>query len=350
MREIVKKEWSALKPIWDGLIQENPIATPFQSYEFLSFTGKGKPQRKDLFRTIGLRELNLVLYIDHTPIAIAPLLYKTKKGKSTVYLRGHFTVANQLDLIYTSLSYDDFKFLMDGIRNTLGEVSFFLDRIYCQSQTSDYLKKYLPSAEISEIESFAIPIPKHYDDWYQSLRKSARQKLNNTKNRMAKDGVRCETSFYIGEKIDSAIYKDMIFVCVDRFLVKNRFRFGPLQYLVKKVLQFFLIKDKVSQWLRTTNNCFHVIVYMNGEIAAFTCGLICNNKRILLNRLAIYTKFGRYNPGGVLLSSAVGYLIEQNAAGNTDIDKLDMSQGGQGGMSYKAAYGGEVYYNYIFNE
>lgn len=350
MKEIVKRDWAELASIWNELFDQNPVASPFQSYEFLSLTGKGKPQREDLFRTLGLKELNVVLYKDHQPVAIAPMLFKTKKGKTIVYFRGHFTVANHLDLIYAALDYEDFQFLMDGIRDMLGGVSFFLDRVYCQSPTSGYLKQYLSSAEIQEHECFAIPIPIHYEDWYCGLHKSHRQKINNTNNRIAKDDILCETTFVVGEQVDSAIYNKMILVYADRFMVKNNFGCGPFHSIVKKILQIFLLHDKITQWLKTADQRVHVIVTMNNEIAAFTSGLICKDKRILCSRLAINTKYGRYSPGAVLLSSIVGYLAQQREAGKTDVEKLDLSQGCRSGMNYKTAYGGEVYYNYTFME
>ena len=350
MREIMNKKWSELPSIWNELVKGNPIATPFQSYDFLTFTGKGKPLRNDIFRTLGLRELNLVLYSDHTPVAIAPMLYKKCKGKTTVYFRGHFTVANHLDLIYTSLSYDDFVYLMDGIREILGDVSFFLDRVYCKSPTSEYLKTYLSSATIQEHECFAVPVPMQYDDWYKSLTKSRREKIRQSKNRLAKDHVDCSVSYFAGEKIDAAIYREMISVYADRFLVKNRYVFGSLNHLAKKALQIFLLKDKMSQWLNSDDNSFHVVVFMNHEVAAFSSGLISKDKRILGCRFAIYTKYQRYSPGTVLISSTIDYLAAQKQADTLDLAELDMGQGGGDGMTYKTTYGGEVYYNYTFIE
>ena len=350
MKVIKKKEWFELQSVWNDLIDKNPIATPFQSYEFLTLTGKGRPRCNDVFRTIGLHELNLVLYSDNVPIAIAPLLYKIKKGKATVYFRGHFTGANQLDLIYSNISYDDFVFLMDGIRKLLGNVSFFLDRVYCKSPTSDYLKKYLSSAEIQEHECYAIHIPKKYDDWYNGLHKSRREKYRQIKNRVAKDNVQCTTSYFVGEKIDSAIQKEINLVYVDRYMSRCKYGFGPFKCFVKKAMQDYLKKDKMSQWLNHTDDSFHVIVYMNHEIAAFANGVICKDKRMLGSRLAMNMKFSRYTPGAVLFSSMISYLSEQNEAGKIDIEYLDMGQGGHGNMAYKATYGGEVYHNYTFIE
>lgn len=348
MKKVVVKEWSELKDIWNELISKNPIATPFQSYEFLSLTGKGKPSHKDFFRLLGLWEFNAVLYDDTEPIAIAPLLVKTRHGKSIAYFRGYFTVANQLDMIYATLRYSDFTILMDGIRKCLGNVCFHLDKIYSQSPTSDYLKTYLSSAKIYENECFEITIPETYDDWYNGLHKSVRQNLRTAKNRMATDHVECRTKFYIGTNIDPAIYKEMMYVYADRFLVKNSLRFGPLRYLAKKALYLFILKDRVTRWLNKTDTCYHVIVYMNDKVAAFTSGLIYQDKRIHGSRHAINKEFGKYKPGAVLHSATIAYLAEQNYAGKIDVQKLDLGQGGSGGMAYKAALGANVYYTYSF--
>ena len=350
MRKIVKKEWSELPSIWQPLFDGNPLATPFQSYEFLTFTGKGKPIRNDWFRTVGLQELNLVLYSDNNPIAIAPMLYKTKNGKSKVYFRGHFAAAAHLDLIYASLSYDDFVYLMDGIRTILGEVSFFLDRVYSKSPTSEYLKTYLSTAEIQEHECFSIPTPDTYDDWRKGLSKSRRATLKLCKNRIAKDHVECTVSCFVGEKMDDATLKEMMSVYADRFLARNHYIFGSFNHLSKKALQVYLMEDKLTRWINNADNNFHVVVYMNHKIAAFASGLIGKDKRMLGCRLAIYTKFKRYSPGTVLISSAMQYLADRKAAGKHDIEEFDMGQGGHDGMIYKQKHGGKVYYNYTFIE
>ena len=350
MHKIVKKEWSELQPIWNELVTANPVATPFQSYEYLSFTKKGKPSHKAPFRLCGVRELNVVLYSDNKPIAIAPMLYKKQKGKTTVYLRGQFTALNQLDFIYADLCYDDFKFLMDGIRDLLGDVSFFFNRIYFLSPTKDYLKQYLPSAEMQKHEGFAIPIPKTYDDWYKSLSKSVRATLNLSRNRIKKDNIQCTTKFYFGDTLDSDTYEEMLSVYVDRFLIKNNIRLGILKPLAKKVLSVYVHKEKMMRFISNSSHSYHIVVYMNHQIAAFGNGLLCNNKRMLGSKLAINSAFKRYSPGAVLIRSSIEYLSEQKDSGGIAIDQFDMGRGGEGGMAYKRSYGGEPYYNYTFIE
>jgi len=52
-----------------------------------------------------------------------------------------------------------------------------------------------------------------------------------------------------------------------------------------------------------------------------------------------------YCPGGILLSSTVKHIIEQNNIDTLVIKELDLSQGVQDGMSYKKRYSGLVHYN-----
>lgn len=349
MRNVIEKNWDELSALWPGLFDANIYTTPYQSYEYLTLTGKGKSQRQDLFRLLGVKELNLVLYKDNEAIAIAPLLIKRKKNKQIVYLRGHFTTTYNLDFVYKpDWSYDDFAFLMDSIRDLLGNVSFYFDRVMEWSATYKYLKKYFASGKIEKHECISIPVPHSYDDWLQSLHKSIRRNITKYYNRLERDNINWSVDYYCGEEIDKDTCKKMMIVYAHRFLVKNNFHFGPLKKLVIKILVMMLLRDKITHFLNKSEHSFHSILYMNNEIAAFTSGIICKDKRIAFSRMAINTECAKYGPGGVLLSSMVEHVVEQNQKGNLDIKELDLDQNGYGGMAYKYSYGGIEYYNYNF--
>lgn len=351
MRNVVEKKWHELSLYWSELFNKNIHLTPYQSYEFLTLTGKGKPQRKDLFRLLGLKELNLVLYKDNEVIAIAPLLIKKKNKKHIVYLRGHFTTAYNLDFIYKpDWSYNDFKFLMDYVRSLLWNVSFYFDRMVDTSVTCEYMKDYFTSGHIEKQECVSIPVPQSYDDWFMSLSKSIRRNITRYTNGLKRDNINWYVDFYCGDEIDDHTCKKMMTVYANRFLVKNNFRFGPFSKLILTILVKMLMKDKITKYLNKSKENFHAILYMNNRIAAFTSGIICKDKRIAFSRLAIDTEFAKYGPGGVLLSSAVRYVIEQNKNRILNISEMDMAQGGGGGMSYKYAYGGKDHYSYDFTD
>jgi hypothetical protein len=71
---------------------------------------------------------------------------------------------------------------------------------------------------------------------------------------------------------------------------------------------------------------------------------------VLIARLAINTKYARYSPGGILISSTLNFIIEQNKLRNLDICILDLAQSDHKDRTYKIAYGGEQYYHYNFFE
>ncbi len=348
MRAIIIKQWAEISSIWKKIYDNNPAAASFQSYEFLSFTGKGKSQRKNILRLAGVKELNVVLYNDDEPVVIAPLLVKKQKDGHFVCMRGHFTTADHLDFIYADLSYEDIEFLLDGIRNLLGKVTFLFDRVPDRFISCQFFKRYFATTLIEKHEAYAIPVPARYEDWFGNLHKSVRQNLRTAMNRIAKDQLALSTDFYVGTAVDSKTYNEMLSVYADRFLVKNRFNFGPLKTLVKKLLLFILVRDKASQWLNKAANNFHAVLLLNNEIAAFASGLIFKDKRVMLSRLNMLTKYSKYSPGGLLISSMVKYFVEQKEAGKLDIDIMDLSQGGHKKSSYKISYGGQLYYNYVF--
>lgn len=349
MREIVEKSWDELSPVWHALYDHSATATPFQSYEFLAFTGKGKPYRKDMFRLFGIKEWNLVLYQDGKAVAIAPLLVKKSHQKHMVYLRGQFTTANQLDFIYEDWSYDDFRFLMDYIKEKLANASFSLERISERTVTCRYLKEYFSSGEIVENECFSIPIAASYEAWLKSLSKSARHNLSTHYNRLKRDEKEWFVCFCRGSEVDQCLCKKLMWVYADRFIIKNKFKFGSFTKLVTYVLRRYLMKDQMTRWMNSRAENVHAVLYIGSEVAAFSSGVICRDKRILLSRLAIFTKYGKYSPGGILISSMIKHIIEQNESGAMDIAELDLSQGGGGGMSYKQAYGGKIHYCYEFH-
>jgi hypothetical protein len=140
----------------------------------------------------------------------------------------------------------------------------------------------------------------------------------------------------------------MLSVYADRFLVKNRFRFGPLHSAVKVLLLTILINDRISQWLRQAENNFHAILYINGRVAAFASGLVHKNGRLVVDRLNMLTPYARYSPGGLLISTMIRHITELNASRRVPINQMDLSQEGRKENSYKISYGGQLYYNYTF--
>ena len=351
MREIAAKKWHELKTDWQRLYDANAAASPFQSYEFLSLTGKGSLFYREPFRLAGLKELNLVLYKDSKPVAAAALLHKRIKGRHICFLRGHFTAANYLDIIYTrDFDYTDFQALMDEAKKRLDNVEFQFDRVRDDSATCRYLTKYFADGHIDRCECACISLEQSYDGWLQSLHKSSRQSLNNRRNRLLTDRADWSSDIRRGCDVDKSTYKKAMRVCAERYMTKKAFRFGPLSGLAKSALTVLLHRDKLSQWASQSADSLVALLRINGEIAAFASMVVCQDKRVSGIRFAISAHFARYSPGGFLLSELVRYLIEARQKGELDADQLDMGQGVSGGASYKYAYGGETCYLYFFSD
>ncbi len=348
MREITEKKWGELSKIWQELYRGNGWATPFQSYEYLTLTGKGKVYYKEPFRLAGLKECNLLLYRDGKAIAVAPLLIKKQNGNTVIHFRGHFTKACCLDFIYDeTFGYEDFEFLMNSIKSKFIKPTFFWDRVREESPTCEYMKKYI--GETTQTKTcFFIPIPESHEVWLKGLHKSIRNNLSNRNHRLQRDQIDVKMKVYSGREVDDATHKKMMAVYADRYLTKNKYHFGPFKLPCLGMMQYILKKDKLTQWLKKSACNFHAVLFFDDKIAAFTSGLSCKGRRIVLMRLAIKTQYAKYAPGNVLLNHVIRHITEQNHRGITDIRELHLGEGGSNGMEYKQAHGGVGHHLYTF--
>ena len=165
---------------------------------------------------------------------------------------------------------------------------------------------------------------------------------------MERNHLDCSFQFICGEKLDSSLCRRMMWVYADRFLVKNGFNFGPLRKPVAWALRAFLLRDRMTRWMNRQEGNFHAVMFVGADVAAFLSGLVFKDKRLLISRLNINTKYAWYGPGNLLVSATMRHVIEQNRAGKMDIRELDLSQGGDDGMAYKRALGGKVHHTYVF--
>ena len=345
MLNILEKSWMEISPIWEEIYKNNENASAFQTYAFLDFTGRGKAYRKDLFRLVGVKERNFVLYDDDKPLAIAPMLVKRKKDRNFVYLKGHFTAANDLDFIHQGWSYEEFRFMMDGIRNHISNAYFFIDRIYEKSVTCTHLKKYMAKAHPNIC--VYISVPQSYEDWYLTLSKSVRANTIKYKNRMQKDVVQWTAHYITGKPVDKQTSKKMMRILSQRLLVKNHFHLGIFSSLAARFIQAALERDQLTKWLKIAPENIHVLLYMNNELAAFISGLVCRGGQISLSQIAMDARFARYQPGGLLFSCLIKYLTEQKNNGGIAVNRLEL---GGGNAPYKYQFGGQTQYYYTFTD
>lgn len=178
--------WNRLKTEIMSITDENPSLTPYQSWDYLNYTGKGFTARHPQ-KMLGLRSMTFCLYRGDQVVTIAPLL---QQG-NTLCLRGQYTGAGNLDLIYRpDFSYEEFSFLMDAIRKRCGKAQWTVDRVSEKSLLLDYWQRYtaqFPDVSVTKETCVEIMMQESYDAWYHSLSKSVRQNLRTSYNRANTD-------------------------------------------------------------------------------------------------------------------------------------------------------------------
>ncbi len=230
--------------------------------------------------------------------------------------------------MYIKRYYEGYKFLFDDL---------LYDSIISRSGC---LKKNTQS--YTTRECFAINISGDRETWFSGLTKSTRQNLRTAYNRMKTDNVTYKLEQY--EKAPNYI-KMQLYI-----LYKKR-----LNEIIDKeeIIKDDRFIDKLKIYFHCNTNVFFlgssilkrgkiVVMYMNDKPSAFWIHF-SENDGIIVPRLSIDTSFGRYSPGGILISE---YLNKNINNINTSNFRLDLSRGNE---PYKKVYGGKLYYNYMLH-
>lgn len=330
-----------IKEIVDELYKDNVWLTPYQSFDYLAFTGKGFTARHPE-NMLFLRERNFILYRNNIPIAVAPLLVNGLKTK-VVQLRGIYTGAGNLDLIYRQdISYEEFLFLMEEIKNEMGFAQFIFSRISQKSLICDYLERYVSSIDgVKEDDEncYEIIVPDSYDEWNKSLSKSTRQNIRTSYNRLDTDGKTIKYIYGNESTIPESIFSEIMEVAGKR---ASEYAHSDGKF-IQKAYTFLKKRDPVVRFLQQHNKCFYATVYIDELLAASMIGLFSNDGRMIIPRLSYDSSFSRYSPGGILINETMKIFSEE--AVFDGVKSLDLSRGDE---KYKTVYGGIKHQNYAF--
>ena len=154
--EFVKK-FNIVKDDIDSLYNNNPFMSPYQSFDFLSITGKGMTDKQP-WLTLFMRELNAVCRnTNGDVIVVAPMLYQRKNDGCHVWLRGVWTSAGHLDFVYDpeQYSYEIFSEIIDETVKKLGKCYFHFTKIQEKSLTAKYIEKKFQGVYEKRIEECA---------------------------------------------------------------------------------------------------------------------------------------------------------------------------------------------------
>jgi hypothetical protein len=346
MRNVLQKKWTELERVWKTLYENNPHATAFQSYEFLSKTKKGTPSAMHPFELRGIRDINFVLYKDDEPAAIAPLLIRRTKDKNYLYLRGRFVQANYLDLLYRhDFSYDDFQYLLNWIEELLGNVVWDFSRITERSPTYQYCLKYFPQGPVRIAPCVSIPVYEGYEQWFESLSGKKRNRLRNTYKRLEEAKLQCSVRFYYGTPVEWTTRLKMMRLLSRHTFRKNNISFGILDGCAKTLLSLVRLFEPFSRMLAGSIMNYNVVVYINRDIAAFSSGLRNDDGRIMNISGVVNSNYLEYRPIGLLLDAAIKDLSDKNKRGEIKMNEFDLCTGDE---QYKYEFGGKTHYNYYF--
>lgn len=339
--EFVKK-LSTVKDDIDRLYKDNPFMSPYQSFDFLSITGKGMVDKRP-WLTFFMQELNAVYRNNKGDVVVvAPMLYQRKEKVCHVWLRGVWTSAGHLDFVYDSeqYTYEVFSEIIDATVHKLGKCIFHFTKIQEKSFTAKYVeRRFRDSCDKKPEECATIVLPETYDAWFSSLKKSARQNIRTAYNRMNREALSFEFIFRDNEPMKDEEYEEMLGLYSQRLAQKNSLK---ERTIALRILKFVKTINPMTKALKKMGNTSCGIIRINNEIAGCFWGVSCNDGRLIIPRLSINNKYGVYCPGGLLIAETVKRLTELNGK----YTEFDLSCGDE---PYKYAYGAVPHYNYSYH-
>lgn len=321
----------------------NDEMTPYQSYEFLSISGKGRADKEPLL-TLMLKDVNYVLRDDkNRPVMIAPLLIGKDHGKRVVQLRGQYTSAAYLNFLYnpTECTYEMFDQLMSFICDDLAPCTFKLSKIPEKSLMCSWIeRKFADRYRQNTEECVTIRLPESYDEWFGSLSKSAKQNIRTAYNRMERENIEVNFNYSEQRPIKGNELDEMLGLYSNRLIQKNTSNKAVASLLYYPV-KIGKATNPMTKALANMSCTCHACLYLNNELAACLWALICNDSRVVVPRLSYNAKYRVYCPGGLLIAETIKSLVK-SSSGYTE---LDLSCGNE---PYKYTYGGTPHFNHQY--
>lgn len=324
--------WNKLQTTIEELYENNIYLTPYSEYKFLDKIRKTANIRR-LFESKKFRLESYAVYDNDNAVLVAPLL--VSKAMKRIYLLGEFSSVGHLDFIYSaSATVQEIESAIDLVLSNYPRYTFCANRI---SQFSILKEVFNAKNIFPTSQDICVKIDlSSYDEWYKSLKKSCRQNLRTSYNRLNSDNVELSFKLFVNETPPKKLWKDNISLFSKRILEHTKL---PKYLLCPMVL--FKRNEVFGKTLYKAKNNIFASVILNGALAATLNGVIANDGRAIITRLSIETSFGRYSPGGLLLNET----IKEVSSKYPFIKSIDLSRGDE---PYKYTYGGENRYNYSY--
>lgn len=330
---IERATWNELRVTVDKLLEDNVYLTPYSEYSFLDRIKASA----NIHRVRESRKYTLECYVvrdDGNAVCVAPLL--VNKVEKKLYLLGEFSSVGHLDFIYSAqLTTQQLSGVLDLVFSNYPGYVFLCDRISQFSLTKQVFDEKLIEPQSQDV-CVKIDLT-NYDEWYKALKKSCRQNIRTSYNRLNTDGADITFQLFINEKPPKKFWRENIALFSKRILEHTKL---PKLLLYPMIL--FKRNETLGRALYEAQNSIFASVYINNKLAATLNGVIANDGRAIITRLSIETNMGKYSPGGLLLNETIKEVCSEYSF----IKSIDLSRGDE---PYKYTYGGCEHYNYGYN-
>ena len=315
-----------------GLYEQSDCASPYMSYDWIRYTKKGFRDRHP-FNNLFCRLRVYLLYGDSDELrCAAPLLIEHLPGKKKrVKICGIDTPAEPLDLVYPNdIRDEEFDFLLDSVIQNEKPDEFFLSPLIKDSMLARYCLKR-GNAVMKDEVSYHMYLT-DYDSWYGGLSKSVRQNIRTSYNRLNTDGKAYSFELTLGKPLSKQQYNRINSILSKRLMehmdIQNPF--------MKAAVRFMKLLNPASMGLNNSANSYCAILYIDGDIAGYTSGLV--DKGVMsVCRFAIDSAYSRYNPGALIHNELMKRVSGQD---NFAVKEYIFSRGDE---QYKLSYGGEAF-------
>jgi len=327
------KKIDDLKDIWNSIYSNNPLLSPYQSYEFCNIVAND-------YRFSSLRFLLKPLFYkiekDGKPIMIFPLWKKpsVKPPFFTYYLFPDFCLAGYLDPIYDINSTDeDFKNAFELIKSEINAPLFFR-RVNEKSLFNKYMFSSFKYRDFAPCVKIAFE--NGYDNFYKALSKNVRQNIRTSYNRLVRDNVSYRLDVFHNEYLKDDIWDDVLYLHLKRKYLRDGIKEKGIRNYISRN------HDPIEKALRGHKDNYLFLLYMNDSPAAYFAGFLTNDRKsLIIPRLSINDDFKFYSPGYVLITETIRYLEKEG-----EIKLIDLCHGDQ---SYKYSLGGKEHNNYYYD-
>ncbi len=325
----------SLEVDWNRLYESNPHLSPYQSYSFnlaVRSVTRLSPRRYNLTPVF------FVFYgLQGEARLIAPLYVRKARNGTKVYLFTDFMPAGYSDLIYSpDLTQQEFDVALSVIATELGNPMFLFRKVNQQSLLNQFLRcSNYDMHDIGRQTCVEIPRMSSYGKYWESLSKSTRQSIRTSINRLEREGYAWEVKLIQGEPLSSSTMRTLMDIYFKRYSQRG---YRGLRSRLLAFSKRYL--NPVTRALQHSDESFCAILEIEGTPAAFCAGFERQGGRLVIPFLSIDCDWGRYSPGGLLITEIMEWLHEQKMHSS-----LDLSRGGE---KYKYRYGGKDHFNYNY--